>query len=46
MGLLYNQEGNIKMSADFLSQHFELLRQDDIKVQKNIDAARVNLGIV
>lgn len=49
LGLLYNKEGkerNIKTSGEFLLQHFELLRQEDIKDQKKIDAARVNLGIV
>lgn len=34
LGLLYNAEGkekNIKKSAEFLSNHFDLLRQEDIK---------------
>ena len=50
LGLLYNKEGerkNIKKSAEFLNSHFDLLRQGDKeKKQSQIDAARVNLGIV
>ena len=50
LGLLYNKEGerkNIKKSAEFLNSHFDLLRQGEKeKKQSQIDAARVNLGIV
>lgn len=52
LGLLYNKEGerkNIKKSAEFLNSHFDLLRQGDKEKkgkQGQIDAARVNLGIV
>lgn len=49
LGLLYNKEGkerNIKKSAEVLREHFDLLRQEDIKDQSAIDHARVNLGIV
>ena len=50
LGLLYNKEGekkSIKKSAEFLSNHFDLLRKGDKdKKQSKLDAARVNLGIV
>eukprot|EP00347_Sterkiella_histriomuscorum_P015789 403355675 len=45
LGLLNYQEGLIKKSVDYLQRHFELLRKEEIKNQKLIDAARVNLGI-
>jgi hypothetical protein len=31
--------------VDYLQRHFELLRKEEVKNQKLIDAARVNLGI-
>ena len=49
LGLLYNQEGparNIKKSSEFLQNHFDLLRGQQTKDQQQLDAARVNLGIV
>jgi len=45
LGLLHYQEGLIKKSVDYLQRHFELLRKEEIKNQRLIDSARVNLGI-
>ena len=49
LGLLFIQEGrehNIKRAADYLQNHFDLLRQDEPKNMQQIDAARVSIGIV
>ena len=47
LGLLNYQEGIIRRSVDCLQEHFKLARavNEDQKNQKQIDKARVNLGI-
>jgi hypothetical protein len=47
LGLLYYHEGNVRRSVEHLQKHFELARagEEDKKIQKLIDKARVNLGI-
>ena len=47
LGLLNYQEGIIRRSVDCLHEHFKLARSvtEDQKSQKQIDKARVNLGI-
>jgi len=47
LGLLYYQEGIVRKSVDCLQKHFELARadSDETKNQRQIDRARVNLGI-
>ena len=50
LGLLYYKPGakyNIKSAAEYLSTHFNLIRQQESnKNSRQIDLARVNLGIV
>lgn len=50
LGLLYYKPGqkyNIKSAAEYLSTHFNLIRQQEKnKNSRQIDLARVNLGIV
>jgi len=47
LGLLNYQEGIVRRSVDCLQEHFKLARtvNEDQKSQKQIDKARVNLGI-
>ena len=47
LGLLYYQEGVVRKSVDCLQKHFDLSRadSDETKNQRQIDRARVNLGI-
>jgi len=49
LGLLLNQDGkehDIKLANSYLQQHFDLLRQEQPLNQRQIDAARVSIGIV
>lgn len=49
LGLLFYKDGekkNIKRSAEYLQNHFTLIRHNEEKNQRQIDRARVNLGIV
>jgi len=46
LGILHNKRGEAKESANNLQSHFDLLRQGEVKVPRQIDSARVNLGIV
>ena len=49
LGLLHYKPGpkhSIKHAADYLGTHFSLIRHGDTKNSRQIDLARVNLGIV
>ena len=49
LGLLHYKEGekkNIKKAAEFLGTHFTFIRHGTEKNSRQIDLARVNLGIV
>ncbi len=49
LGLLYYKEGpkhSIKNAAEYLGTHFSFIRHGDKKNSRQIDLARVNLGIV